>query len=323
VIVEWGLGSLADACVQAGVASPLLVASPRWDSLELFVQPVASWSEVPSDRISEAVAAAEDADGVLAVGGGSAIDLGKAISAGTALPLVSVPTTYAGAEWTSYFGVRDPQRRMRGGGGGAHPTAIVYEPGLTLELPPETTVGTAMNALAHCAEALYVQGHNPAADEHALAGASLVSEWLPRVVSAPRDLEARTELLRGACHGGAALAASMLALAHAMAQAIGGRYGLPHGTLNGICLPPVLRFNSAFMPDAVARFGEAAGAAGDPAGRVETLSALAGPTRLAELGVPEGDLPRLAADAAQRGGNLANPKPASPQEIERLLREVF
>jgi maleylacetate reductase len=323
VIVEWGLGSLADACVQAGVASPLLVASPRWDSLELFVQPVASWSAVPSDRISEAVAAAEDADGVLAVGGGSAIDLGKAISSGTALPLVSVPTTYAGAEWTSYFGVRDPQRRMRGGGGGAHPTAIVYEPGLTLELPPETTVGTAMNALAHCAEALYVQGHNPAADEHALAGASLVSEWLPRVVSAPRDLEARTELLRGACHGGAALAGSMLALAHAMAQAIGGRYGLPHGTLNGICLPPVLRFNSAFMPDAVARFGEAAGAAGDPAGRVETLSALAGPTRLAELGVPEGDLPRLAADAAQRGGNLANPKPASPQEIERLLREVF
>ncbi len=323
MIVEWGLGSLADACVQAGVASPLLVASPRWDSLELSVQPVASWSEVPSDRISEAVAAAEDADGVLAVGGGSAIDLGKAISAGTALPLVSVPTTYAGAEWTSYFGVRDPHRRMRGGGGGAHPTAIVYEPGLTLELPPETTVGTAMNALAHCAEALYVQGHNPAADEHALAGASLVSEWLPRVVSAPRDLEARTELLRGACHGGAALAGSMLALAHAMAQAIGGRYGLPHGTLNGICLPPVLRFNSAFMPDAVARFGEAVGAAGDPAGRVETLSALAGPTRLAELGVPEGDLPRLAADAAQRGGNLANPKPASPQEIERLLREVF
>jgi maleylacetate reductase len=323
VIVEWGLGSLADACVQAGVASPLLVASPRWDSLELSVQPVASWSEVPSDRISEAVAAAEDADGVLAVGGGSAIDLGKAISAGTALPLVSVPTTYAGAEWTSYFGVRDPQRRMRGGGGGAHPTAIVYEPGLTLELPPETTVGTAMNALAHCAEALYVQGHNPAADEHALAGASLVSEWLPRVVSAPRDLEARTELLRGACHGGAALAGSMLALAHAMAQAIGGRYGLPHGTLNGICLPPVLRFNTAFAPDAVARFGEAVGADGDPAGRVETLSALAGPTRLAELGVPEGDLPRLAADAAQRGGNLANPKPASPQEIERLLREVF
>jgi maleylacetate reductase len=323
VIVRWGLGALPEACAEAGVSSPLLVASPRWDSLDLSVEPAARWREVPSDRISEAVAIAGEGDGVLAVGGGSAIDLGKAISAAAGLPLVSVPTTYAGAEWTSYFGVRDPARRMRGGGGGAHPTAVVYEPELTLELPPETTVGTSMNALAHCAEALYVQGHSPAADEHGLAGARLISEWLPRVVAAPSDLEARTELLRGACHGGAALAGSMLALAHAMAQAIGGRYGLPHGTLNGICLPPALRFNSAFAPDAVARFGEAAGAREDPAGRVEALAALAGPTRLGELGVPEADLPQLAADAAQRGGNLANPKPASPEEIEQLLREVF
>ena len=323
MIVRWGLGSLAAACSAAGVSSPLLVASGRWDALRLPVEPAARWGEVPSDRIADAVAAAAGADGVLAVGGGSAIDLGKAISAAAGLPLVSVPTTYAGAEWTSYFGVRDPERRMRGGGGGAHPVAIVYEPELTLDLPAETSVGTAMNALAHCAEALYVQGHNPAADEDALAGARLISEWLPRVVSTPRDLGARTELLRGACHGGAALAGSMLALAHAMAQAIGGRYGLPHGTLNGICLPPVLRFNTAFAPDAVLRFGEAIGAPDDPAARVETLTALAGPTRLRELGVPEADLPGLAAAAAERGGNLANPKPASPGEIEQLLRQAY
>jgi maleylacetate reductase len=321
VIVEWGLGSLPGACAAVGVSSPLLVASPRWDSLALPIDPVARWSEVPSDRISDAVAATQGADGVLALGGGSAIDLGKAISAGAALPLVSVPTTYAGAEWTSFFGVRDPDRLMRGGGGGAHPAAIVYEPELTLDLPPEPTVGTAMNALAHCAEALYVQGHNPAADEQALAGARLISSWLPRVVEAPHDLEARTELLRGACHGGAALAGAMLALAHAMAQAIGGRYGLPHGTLNGICLPPVLRFNTPYAPEAVRRFGEAI--EGDPASRVEELAALAGPRRLSELGVPEEDFPSLAEDAAQRSGNRANPEPASPDQIEQLLREVF
>jgi maleylacetate reductase len=323
VIVRWGLDSLAEGAAAAGVSSPFLVAGPRWDSLELPVQPAGRWREVPSDRVPAAVEAARDGDGVLAVGGGSAIDLGKAISASTGLPLVSVPTTYAGAEWTRYFGVRDPQRRMRGGGGGAHPTAIVYTPELTLDLPAETSVGTAMNALAHCAEALYVQEHNPAADEHALAGARLIAEWLPRVVSAPRDLEARTELLRGACHGGAALAGSMLGLAHAMAQAVGGRYGLPHGTLNGIFLPPALRFNAAFAPDAVARFGEAVGAPDDPAGRVETLAALAGPTRLRDLGVPEADLPGLAVAAAERGGNLANPKPASPDEIEQLLHVVY
>jgi len=323
MIVRWGLDSLPEACAEAGVSSPLLVASERWDGLELTVEPVARWREVPSDRIAETVAAARDADGVLALGGGSAIDLGKAISAATALPLVSVPTTYAGAEWTGYFGVRDPERRMQGGGGGAHPTAVVYEPVLTLELSAETSLGTAMNALAHCAEALYAHGHNPAADEHALAGARLITEWLPPVLATPHDLAPRTELLRGACHGGAALAGSMLALAHAMAQAIGGRYGLPHGTLNGICLPPVLRFNTPYAPDAVTRFGDAIGDRDDPAACVEALAALAGPTRLRELGVPENDLPGLAATAAERGGNLANPKPASPDEIEQLLREAY
>jgi maleylacetate reductase len=323
VIVRWGLASLPEACAEAGVSTALLVASPRWDSLALPFKPAGRWSEVPSEFIDAAAAAAQGGDGVLALGGGSAIDLGKAISAATGLPLVSIPTTYSGAEWTTYFGVRDDERRMRGGGGGAHPTAIVYEPELTVDLPPETTVGTAMNALAHCAEALYAQGHNPAADEDALTGAKLISKWLPRVVAEPTNLQARTELLLGASHGGAALAGSMLALAHAIAQAVGGAYGLPHGTLNGIVLAPVLRFNAAIVPDAVRRFGEAIGAPNDPAARVEELTALAGPTRLSELGVPQQDLPALAVSAAGRGGNLANPQPASPGEIEQLLRSVM
>jgi maleylacetate reductase len=254
---------------------------------------------------------------VIAIGGGSAIDLGKAVSAAAGVPLVSVPTTYSGAEWTTYYGVRDPGRKLRGGGAGAHPRGIVYDPELTLDLPRDTTVGTAMNALAHCAEALYVEGHNQDADEHALAGARLIAEWLPRVVDSPRDREARTGLLRGACHGGAALGGSGLALAHALAQAVGGRYGLPHGTLNAICLPPALRWNEQWVPDAVQRFRAAAGR------DVEELAALAGVTRLHELGVPEADLPSLAESAAGRPGNRANPRPATPAEVEELLRSVF
>ena len=323
MIVGWGLGELGRVCAEAGIERPLLVASSRWDVLTLPVEVAGRWREVPSERIGEAIAAGPGADGILAVGGGSAIDLGKAISAAAALPLVSLPTTYAGAEWTTYFGVRDPQRRMRGGGGGARPSGIVYEPELTLGLPPETTVGTAMNALAHCAEALYAQGHNAAADEQALAGAALVSRSLPRAVDHPTELAPRTELLRGACHAGAALAGSNLALAHAMAQAVGGRYGLPHGTLNGICLPPVLRFNAVVVPESIRRFGQAVGAPEDPAARVEELAALSGPVRLGELGVPEADLPELAASAAGRGGNRANPRRASPDEIESLLHEVY
>jgi Alcohol dehydrogenase, class IV len=210
---------------------------------------------------------------------------------------------------------------MRGGGSGARLAGIVYDVGLTVGLPREETVGTSMNALAHCAEAMYAHGHNEEADEHALEGATLISEFLPRVVESPLDRDLRTELLRGASHGGEALAGSMLALAHAMAQAIGGKYGLPHGTLNGICLPAALRYNARYAPTAIRRFGEAVG--GDPAARVEELTALGGITRLRELGVPEEDIPELAASTAQRGGNQANPHPATPREIEELLRSVY
>jgi maleylacetate reductase len=311
VNVRWGLDALAELAPE----HPLLVASPRWDDVALPIEPAARWREVPSARIGEA--AAQAGGGVVALGGGSAIDLGKAISAAAGVPLVSVPTTYSGAEWTDFYGVREPTRRMVGGGGGAHPVGIVYEVELTLALPRAETVGTAMNALAHCAEALYVQGHNADADEHALTGAKLIGEWLPRVVGAPQDREARTELLRGACHGGAALAGSFLALAHAIAQAIGGAYGLPHGTLNGIVLGPVLRWNEQWAPDAVRRFREAVGV------DVAELTALGGITRLHELGVPEGDLPALASSAAQRPGNRANPRTATAGETEQLLREVY
>ena len=111
VIVRWGLDELPDAARRAGVDAPFLVASARW-SASTF-RPKARWSEVPRERIEEIAAAARGSNGVLAVGGGSAIDLGKAVSAATGLPLVSVPTTYSGAEWTPFFGIRDPGRRMR------------------------------------------------------------------------------------------------------------------------------------------------------------------------------------------------------------------
>jgi len=322
MIVRWGLDSLPDVLRELDAPSAFLVASTRWHGLALGVDVAGTWDEVPSVRVQDAGRAAKTAGAVVAVGGGSAIDLGKAVSAETGLPLVSVPTTYAGAEWTPYFGIRDQKRRVHGGGGGAQLAAIVYDPQLTLELPPATTGGTAMNALAHCAEALYARGHNDDADEHALTGAQVIAQWLPEVLERPADVEARTRLLEGAMHGGAALGGSMLALAHAMAQAVGGRYGLPHGTLNGICLPPALRFNAALVPDAVARFAGAVGA-DDPAVRVEELAALSGPTRLRHLDVPEADLADLAAAAAQRPGNAANPRPATPEEIEALLRSVW
>jgi maleylacetate reductase len=320
VIVRWGLDALPGVLRELGIERPLLVAGERWDGQELGIESAGRWTEVPSERVAEAVEAA--GDGVVALGGGSAIDLGKAISAEAGVPVVSVPTTYAGAEWTTFFGIRSPDRRMKGSGSGAVLGAAVYEPELTLSLPRAESVGTALNALAHSAEALYVQGHNPDADEHALRGAELIGEWLPRVVDAPTELEGRTKLLEGAMHAGVALGGSMLALGHAMAQALGGAYGLPHGAMNAIVLPAALRFNQEVDPEAVARFGRAL-ETDDPAARVEELARLGGFERLRDFGIPEDELTDVAAATVVRAGAKANPRPASAEEVEGLLRSVW
>jgi len=320
VIVRWGLAQLPGVLAELGIQEPLVVASERWAGTNLGVRTAARWTEVPSDQVR--VAAEYAGDGVIAVGGGSAIDLGKAVSAEATVPLVSVPTSYSGAEWTSFYGIRDPGRRMRGGGAGARLGGVVYEAELTLSLPRAETVGTALNALAHSAEALYVEGHNAEADEHALTGARLIGEWLPRVVDAPQDLEARTKLLEGAMHAGMALGGSMLALGHAIAQALGGRYGLPHGAMNALALPAALRFNAKVASEAVRRFGEALGTE-DPAARVEELARLGGFERLRDFGVPEEELCEIAAATVERAGAKANPRTASPAEVEELLQSIY
>jgi len=320
VIVSWGLAQLPGVLGRLGISEPLLVASERWAGTNLGVRAAALWTEVPSHQV--AGAAEQAGDGVIAVGGGSAIDLGKAISAEAGVPVVSVPTTYSGAEWTSFYGIRDSGRKMRGGGAGARLGGVVYEPELTLSLPRAETVGTALNALAHSAEALYVKGHNPEADEHALTGARLIGAWLPRVVDALQDLDARTRLLEGAMHSGMALGGSMLALGHAIAQALGGRYGLPHGAMNGLALPAALRFNAQAEPEAVRRFGEALGTE-DPATRVEELARLGGFERLRDFGVPEDELGEIAAATVERAGAKANPRPASQAQVEELLHSIY
>ncbi|MDQ2982983.1 MAG: iron-containing alcohol dehydrogenase [Actinomycetota bacterium] len=322
MIVRWGLDELPGLLTELEIERSLLIASSRWSPDDVPVEVVDVWTEVPSHRIDDATEAARAADGVVALGGGSAIDLGKAISAETGLPLVSVPTTYAGAEWTPFFGIRDPDRRMKGGGSGAHLAGAVYEPHLTYALPRSESVGTAMNALAHAAEALYVKNHNAEADREALQGATLIAEWLPKVAAAGFGEEGREPLLRGAMHAGAALGKSGLALGHAIAQALGGRYGLPHGAMNAISLPAALRFNEPVAHDAIARFAGAIGTE-DAAARAEELARLGGFERLRDFGVPEQDLPEVAEATAERAGAKANPRPASPVEIEELLRSVW
>jgi alcohol dehydrogenase len=136
------------------------------------------------------------------------------------------------------------------------------------------------------------------------------------------DREARTRLLEGAMHAGAALAGAGLALGHAMAQTVGGRYGLPHGAMNALCLPAALRFNLPVAAGEIARFGSAMGT-DDPVGRVEQLARLGGFERLRDFGIPREELPEVAEAAAQRPGARNNPREASAAEIERMLGELW
>ncbi len=177
------------------------------------------------------------------------------------------------------------------------------------------TAGTALNALAHCCEALYVRGHDRAGDELALNGADEIDDALPRVLEVGRDVDARTRLLIGAAHAGHALALNGLALGHALAQVIGGRYGIAHGALNAVCLPAALRFNEAFVPNELL--------GGRAAERAEELARLAGFDSLRRLAVPESDLPALAEESANVPAARNNPRPVTAEQALELLHSVY
>ena len=323
MIVRWGLQALPEVLEELSIEHPLLISTERWREVDV---PVARrfYGALPHAELTGvrgALDALENSDGLVALGGGSAIDTAKAVSSQTGLPIVSIPTTYSGAEWTQGFGTRDAETGIKRGGGGAHTEGIVYETSLTLGLPAEASAGSAMNALAHCAEALYASDRTEETDEHALLGAGLISRWLPAVVKDGSDSEARQGLLEGAMHAGAALRAGM-GLGHAMAQALGGRYALPHGTMNAICLPVALRYNRGAAPDEIARFGAAMDHA-DAVQRTVELGALAGPSRLREYDVPRDELGPLAEAIAERPGAKANPRPAPPDAVRELLEQTW
>jgi maleylacetate reductase len=337
-LIRFGTGSVdsvGEVADELGLERLVLVTSRRGAALAERLPTVATYdgvrSHAPVPTIEEAarVAFDADADGLVGLGGGSAIDSCKAVALrlleqGRGVRTIAVPTTYAGAEWTPFFGLRDEEasRKLGGSDERAVPAAAVYDPELTLDLPREDSAGTAMNALAHCAEAFYGPGRSDRGDRHAHCGARTISYALPLVLADGGDLYARARLLEGAMRAALALSEAGLALGHAMAQALGGRYGLPHGALNAICLPPALRFNEPAAPDAIARFGEAMGS-GDPVRHVEELARLGGFERLRDLGVPEQDLDEVAETTAVRAGAKANPRPASPREIAELLRSVW
>ena len=273
------------------------------------------------------------ADLVLAVGGGSAIGMAKAIALGGGPACIAVPTTYAGSEMTPVWGMKRDGEKQTGRDERVRPRAALYDPTLTLELPPRVSGPSALNAAAHCVEALYAPDVNPVVALLAAEGLRAIAAGAPQVVRAPTDLTARTGTLYGAWLAGLALGACTMGLHHKLCHVLGGSFGMPHAETHAVLLPHTVGYNAGAAPAAMA---VAAGAlergtsrAVDPSGVPDALHALVtdvvrgagAPGSLRDLGMQEADLSRAAQLAA--GRPYPNPRPVRAEPVHALLLRAF
>jgi maleylacetate reductase len=301
------------------------------DELEAMLAPrcVLRWDDVVqhvpvdlADRAREAATAA-GVDGLVCVGGGSATGLAKAIALSHGLPILALPTTYAGSEMTPIYGLTGGRHKQTGRDLAVLPKAVVYDPELTLGLPRGVTGPSACNALAHCVEALYAPGANPVTSAMALEGVRAIHRSLPVVMAGPHELGGRTDLLYGAYLAGVSLGTTSTGLHHKLCHVLGGMFGLVHADTHSVVLPHAVAFNAPALPDEMRRLAEALAASpGDEAGALWDLAVASDvPTSLAQLGLAEGDLPEAAERAAAE--ITVNPVPVDAASLLQLLRRAY
>jgi len=273
-----------------------------------------------ADAAAQAASAA-GADGVLAVGGGSAIGLAKAVALALPMRVAALPTTYAGSEMTSIFGVSEDGVKRTGRDERARPVLVVYDPELTLALPVATSVVSALNAVAHAVEALYASGIDPATQWMAEESLRCLAPAIAGICRAPREPDARERALYGAHLAGSALGAVGMGLHHRICHVLGGSFGLPHAQTHAALLPHVVAFNAAAAPDAVARAARAIGAASAAQGLFELARRSGAPTDLRSLGLRETDLDAAAQRVAEHPG--PNPRAASAADVRAILQRAL
>jgi alcohol dehydrogenase class IV len=260
------------------------------------------------------------ADCCVAVGGGSTIGFAKAIALTSALPVIAVPTTYSGSEMTTIWGVSEGGAKKTGRDPRVAPKTVIYDPQLTLGLPPAVSAVSGMNAIAHCVEALYAHDGNPVVSLIAEEGIRALAAALPKVVSNGSDLAARADALYGAWLAGMSIATTSVALHHKLCHVLGG-LGLPHAETHSIVLPHAMRYNAQAAHEAMGRVAKAIGAADAPAGIWDIQQALGIPMRLADIGLQEADLERAARIAVQ--APYPNPRKVEYAHVLELLRNAY
>lgn len=370
--VIFGVGALAqlgNAVAEFGWQRLMLCTIPRFQRsglvarLEQLLGPqlVVSYAEVqphvPQTQVEAALRLASryNIEAVIGLGGGSPIGLAKAVSlaleahwTGQAaraqfptdqplVPVIAIPTTYAGSEMTPIYGVTQlidgQSRKVTVTDAKVTPKLTLYDPELTLDVPPPMTASSGINALAHCVEAVYSITRNPLSTAAALQGTTYITRSLPDAVAHGSDIAARTELLLGAYLAAVAISTAKIGLHHGLCHVLGGTAGVPHGIANSIILPHAMRFNADATAPELAAVARAMGLTGgtDPelaeqaAQTVyELITRIGLPQRLRDVGVAEADLPHLAQLALKSQAVQNNPKPITDAaQTEAVFRAAW
>lgn len=275
-------------------------------------------SQVPIELARACRERARDmgADCLVSVGGGASVGLGKAIALELALPIIAIPTTYSGSEMTGFCGITiDGVKRM-------HTSlrmlarTVIYDPELTLTLPHEAGAASALNALAHCIDGVYVPTISPMIALTAAEGARAIITGLRAVTREPQSLAARSELLYGAYLGGGVLTGGF-ALQHGLAHTLGGSFGVAHGLSHALVLPQVTAYNRGFAEEKIAAIEAALGVPSLAAAVFDLLVAARLPTRLTDVGIEEADVERIVQITVETDNGL-NPGPVTLEAVRAI-----
>jgi alcohol dehydrogenase class IV len=278
---------------------------------------------VPVEMLKDARDHAEKvgADCYVVIGGGSTVGVGKGLALETGLPIVAVPTTYAGSEMTPIYGITEGGVKKTGRDRKVLPKTVIYDVDLTLSLPPQISGPSGMNAMAHCVEALYAEDANPIISLIAEEGIRALAKALPVVVRDGNDVAARSDAQYGAWLAGTALGAVGMSIHHKLCHTLGGSFNLPHAETHTVILPHATAYNRDAAPEAMRRIASALAARDAAQGIFDLIEAIGAPKALKDIGLPADGLDRAAQLATQNP--YYNPRPIEYAGIRELLQNAY
>jgi maleylacetate reductase len=261
------------------------------------------------------------ADGIIGIGGGSAIGLAKLVAGETGTPGIMVPTTYSGAEMTPFNAVTKDGVKTQRRSDAMMPKRVIYDVSLTLGLPLGISIASMMNAIAHSIEAAYAHDTNPVIQLIAEDSFRLGVPAMARLKDRPTDRQVRRDLLQASMMAGYALSSTSMALHHKLCHILGGAYDLPHAAVNAVVLPYAVAYNAPGATGVMARLSTALGT-DDMAGHLQAMNSANGlPASLRELGLDESAIPTIVDTLLAQ--TFHNPVPLSKAAIASLLDDAF